>query len=144
MAQIAVAPYVFKDARISVAADNYEKHLSGVTLNPSADQNTVTWQGLTPATTFTDTTQPTVSWQVSFEYAQDWVTANSLSQYLLANSGLTKAIKIQPVAGVGAKTFSVNAVIVPGPVGGNVNEVQTSSVTLNVIGQPTTANDGVA
>lgn len=144
MAQIAVAPIVIKDARLIVGTDNYEKHVSLVRLVPNTAIPKQTWQGMTPATVVTDTGTPTTDWTVELEYAQDWETASSLSQYLLTNAGTSKTIKFQPLSGVGKKTFTVTATIVPGPMGGAVSEYATASVSLPVTGQPTTAADGVA
>ena len=144
MAQIAVAPFVLKDVRLKIATDNYEKHVSSVTITPSTSADKLTWQGLTPAASFSDAGTPETTWEVALEYAQDWETTNSLSQYLLDNAGQSKSIVFQPKAGTGKKTFTVQATIVPGPIGGAVNTVQTSQVTLPVTGVPTVASDGVA
>lgn len=144
MAQIAVAPFVLKDVRLKIATDNYEKHVSSVILTPSTTTDKLTWQGLTPTATFTDSGVPQTTWEAQLDYAQDWETTNSLSQYLLDNAGQTKTIVFQPKAGTGKKTFTVTATIVPGPIGGAVNTVQTSQVTLPITGAPTVATDGVA
>lgn len=144
MTTIAVAPFVLKDVRLTVDADNYESHCSSVTLTPSTDSKTVTWQGLTPAASFTDEANPVTSWSADLEYAQDWETADSLSQYLLDNAGLQKSIKFQPKAGLSGKTFTVTATIVPGPIGGPVGAYATAKVTMKCSGAPAVASDGVA
>lgn len=144
MTQIAVQPIVLKDVRFVVGTDNYEKHISSATLKPTPTQETKTWQGGTPSASFTDTGTPQVSWTLELEYAQDWDTTNSLSNYLLTNSGQQKNIKLQPKAGLSGVTFAVTATIVPGPIGGAINEWQTGSVSLAVTGQPTKATDGTA
>lgn len=144
MAQIAVVPIVLKDARLTVGTDNYEKHVNVARLVPNTSVEKKTWQGFTPATSFTDSGTPVTDWTLELEYAQDWETANSLSTYLLTNAGTTKTVKLQPQSGVGKKTFTVTVTIVPGPVGGPVNEYATASVSMPVTGQPTTAADGVA
>jgi hypothetical protein len=144
MAQINVVPIVLKDVRFRVDADNYEKHVSKVTLTPNTSTESKTWQGLTPTATFTDTSTPQTTWTAEIEYAQDWETVNSLSSYLLANAGVQKSIKLQPQAGAGKSTFTITATIVPGPIGGQVNEFATSTVSLPCTGQPVKAADGVA
>jgi hypothetical protein len=144
MAQIAVVPVVLKDYRFTVGADNYEKHINLMRLVPNTSQPKQTWQGGTPSTTFTDTGTPVTDWTLELNYAQDWETANSLSNYLMANAGTTKVAKLQPVSGVGKKTFTVTVTIVPGPIGGNINEYAAATVSMSVTGQPASAADGVA
>lgn len=112
MAQIAVAPFVLKDVVFTVGTDDYEKHVSSVRFVPN--MQTVTWQGLTPAASFTDTTAPT--WTCEVEYAQDWETTNSLSAYLMANAGAKKTVVFKPKGGVGAgkPIFTADLMIAPG------------------------------
>lgn len=136
MAQIAVAPYVKKDAVLTIGADTYEKHVSNVRLTPNTDL--VKWQGITPSASFADTTTP--AWTLELELAQDWTTTNALAAYLLANSGTQKTVVYGPQGStVGKPKFTFDVMITPGPIGGKVNEVQTSTVTLAVIGQPVKA-----
>ncbi len=138
MATIAVAPFVLKDVLFTVGADNYEQHVSSVKFEPQT--NVVTWQGLTPAANFSDTTAPT--WTCTLTYAQDWTTTNSLAQYLLANSGQQKTVVFKPQgATTGKPIFTATVIITPGPMGGDVNTVQVGQVTLGVVGTPAkTAN----
>lgn len=121
MAQIAVAPFVMRDCILTIGTDSYEKHISSVTFTPQP----VSWRGLSPAAVFTDTS----IWQAKIEYAQDWETTNSLSQYLLAEAGESKAAVFTPKA-AGAETFSTNLAIAPGPIGGTQGQVATATVTL--------------
>lgn len=144
MAQIAVAPIVLKDARLTVGTDNYEKHVKLARLTPNTTIDKKSWQGFTPTTVVTDAATPVTDWTLELEYAQDWETLNSLSNYLLTNAGSQKTVKLQPLSGVGKKTFTVTVTIVPGPIGGPVNEYAEASVSMPVTGQPTTAADGVA
>jgi hypothetical protein len=135
---------VLKDYRFVVGTDNYEKHCNVIRLVPSTTQPKQTWQGFTPATVVTDSGTPVTDWTLELEYAQDWETANSLSNYLLTNAGTQKVAKLQPLSGVGKKTFTVTVTIVPGPIGGTVSEYATASVSMAVTGQPTPAADGLA
>lgn len=130
MAQIAVVPIVIKDAIISIGADDYEKHVSSATFQPNVTQPRVQWQGMSPTATLNDVGSPVVEWTLVLEYAQDWETANSLANYLLTNAATSKVVKVQPQRGVGKKTFTATVTIVPGPVGGKVNEVPTGTVTM--------------
>lgn len=133
MVAIASAPFVLKDAVLTIDADSYEAHVSSVLFTPSS--STVTWQGITPSATFTDSTTPT--WTCTIAYAQDWTTPNSLSQYLMDNAGAKKTVVFKPLgATTGDPTFTVEVFIAPGPVGGPVNTVQTGSVTLGCNGAP--------
>lgn len=133
MPQIAVAPFVLKDAVMSIGTDSYEKHLSSVQFLP--DMQVVTWQGITPAAAFSDATSPV--WSCVLGFAQDWETTNSLSQYLLTNAGQQKSAVFQPKgAVVGSPKFTATIIIAPGPIGGDVNTVQVGTVTLGVVGAP--------
>lgn len=133
MAQIAVAPFVLKDVILTIGTDSYEMHCSTAAFNPSS--SVLTWQGLTPAAAFSDTTTP--SWTCTLNYAQDWETANSLAQYLLANQNTSKVAVFKPRgATTGKPIFTATILIAPGPIGGDVNTVQVGTVTLGVSGAP--------
>jgi hypothetical protein len=81
------------------------------------------------------------TWVLNIDYAQDHSTASSFSQYLQQNAGTVKTIKLAPKKGaVGSTpTFTVDALIVAGPIGGALDSVATGSVSLPVNGQPTRA-----
>lgn len=132
MASIAIDPVFMKDVVFTVDVDSYEKHVSSVTITPSV--SSVSWKGLNPDSTFTNASTPT--WTVDIEFAQDWTTTDSLSKYLFNNSGETKTITFQPTNGSGL-TFTVDAIIVPGSVGGAVDSYALTTVSLPVQGQPT-------
>ncbi|SMQ73471.1 IPT/TIG domain-containing protein [Agreia sp. VKM Ac-1783] len=130
MANIAVKPRVFKNYGLKIDADNYEAHVSAVSLDPAV--STQTWKGAAPGAVFTDMGDPV--WTAGLSYAQDWETPNSLSAYLLANVGKKKLIDFYPLAS-GPK-FTVTGLIVPGSVGGAIDAFGQSTVTLGVDGQP--------
>ena len=134
MTIIAALPFVLKDVDLKVGADNYEAHVSGVSFTPSS--SSVTWQGLTPTASFTDA--GTATWTATLNYAQDWETPNSLASYLLANAGTAKVVVFKPSKAIGAghPIFTATLNIVAGPIGGDVNTVQTASVTCGVVGVP--------
>lgn len=133
MAQVASAPFVLKDAVLSIGTDDYEKHVSGVVIQPA--MSVLTWNAITPSGAFSDATSPT--WSVTLNYAQDWTTANSLAQYLLTNAGQTKTAIFKPLgATTGDPTFTVTIIIAPGPIGGEANTVQVGTVTMGVVGEP--------
>ena len=133
MTAILAKPYVFKDGLVKIDADTFEHAVSGFSLVPT--QSTVTWQAIVPAGAFSDSTSP--SWTCTVNYAQDWDTDGSLSQYLMDNAGQTKTVEFTPAnAGAGSTTFTVDVIIAPGPIGGEVNTVQTGSVSMGVVGEP--------
>lgn len=133
MATIASSPFVLKDAVLTIDTDDYEAHVSSVAITPT--MSTVTWQGITPAATFSDTTAPT--WACALTYAQDWTTPTSLSQYLMDNAGTQKTLVFKPVGATsGDPIFTVDVMIAPGPIGGAVNTVQVGTVTLGCVGEP--------
>lgn len=133
MVAIAVAPFVLKDMIFQVGTDSYEQHVSSVAFTPETE--TVKWQGGTPAAAFTDTTNP--SWTCTIECAQDWVTPNSLVQYLLTNAGTAKIVIFKPQGTTtGKPIFTATLMIAPPPIGGAINAVQTASITMGVVGAP--------
>lgn len=133
MAIVATTPFVLVDAVMTVGTDDYQSAISQVLFEPAV--STVTWQGITPTASFTAPTTPT--WTCKLSYAQDWKTANSLAQYLLTNAGLSKVVVFKPQgATTGSPIFTATLIIVPGPIGGEVNTVQVGEVTCGVIGVP--------
>lgn len=126
MSTIEVKPLVLKDVLLKIAADNYEKHVSGVMWVPSASQ--ISWQGLTPSASFTDVA--TATYVLTLNYVQDWETTDSLSQYLYEHEGETVTMVFTPVKGTGKKTFTAEVTITPGQIGGEVNAYATTSVSL--------------
>lgn len=133
MAQINVAPVVFKNYGLKIATDNYEKHVNEVTL--TATTPTAVFKGATAGQVQTDA--GTTEWELTLGYAQDWATTNSLSLYLLNNNGAKKTIEFFPLAtGTGPK-FAGTVLVVPGNVGGKVDEMGMATVTLKFDNQPT-------
>lgn len=133
MAAVIAVPFVLKDATFQVGTDNYESNVSTVKFTPSV--TTVTWQPITPANPFQDSSAPV--WSCEISYAQDWKTANSLSQYLLTNQGTQKVVVFKP-QGVttGSPIWTATLIIVPGDIGGDVSTVQVGTVTCGVVGVP--------
>lgn len=131
MSQIDVKPIVLRDCTLKVDADNYEKHVSGVTIDPTT--GSVNWNGLTPDAAFAFPTATT--WAAKLDYAQDWETEDSLSMYLYENEGEQVDMTFEPKAG--GLGWKVTVFIAPGSIGGQVNAVATASVSLGVVGRPT-------
>lgn len=140
MAKINVKPFVLRDCTLNIkdgATDigDYEFHVSKVEIVPSASVQK--WKGLSPAAVFQDVAP--IDWTANADFAQDWETLNSLSQYLLANVGKKVTMKFTPKNGAGAKAITVTVTVLPGSIGGTVGAFATSSVSLPVDGQPALA-----
>lgn len=133
MPVIGIAPFVLKDCSFKVDADNYEKNVSQVEFQAST--STVEWKGLSPSAVFTDSGAPT--WTCVISYAQDWETADSLSQYLMDHAGEKVSAIFGPQGGASGDTvFTADIIIQPGPIGGTVDSVAVGTVTLGVDGAP--------
>jgi len=131
MSVIAVEPIVLTDVSLLIPTDDYAKNVSSVTLTPTSTN--VSWKGL-GKNTFTGAT--TATWVVTVEYAQDWETPNSLSQYLYEHEGEKVTMTFKPQSGSGP-SFTAEVTIVPGAIGGAVDTVAVGSVTLPCTAKPT-------
>lgn len=140
MAQIAAKPFILRDCVLNIkdgATDvgDYELQVSKVEITPNTAVQA--WKGLSPAAVYQDVAAP--EWTANIDYAQDWETANSFSQYFLANVGKKVDAKFTPKKGTGAKAITVKITVVPGGIGGTVGAFATGSVSLPVDGQPSLA-----
>lgn len=136
MAIVTPQPILMGNATVKIggsSGNNYEGAVSSVEFQPSA--GSVNFKGLAPTAVFTYATSPT--WALALTFAQDWDTTNSLSNYLFDNQGKTVQVDVYPVAGTGKKGFTAQVIIQPGSIGGAVDSVAVSTVTLGVIGAPT-------
>lgn len=131
MAIIAHAPLVLKDVILSIGTDDYRYAVDQVSFTPSA--STITWTGL-GLNTYTDIS--TATWALTLNYVQDWDTTNSLSRRLFEDEGETVAMTFKPRSGSGP-SFTANVIVTPGAIGGSVNAVASTSVTLPCTGKPT-------
>lgn len=131
MPKIANAAF-FPAGTISIGADEYTAAITGAVLTPT-----------TPTAAITDISGTTTHvagtpvWALQLNFSQDLATASSLSQYLIANAGTKKAVTYKPQAGATSKSFALNALILPAPIGGTGGAVASSQVTLPIDGQPT-------
>lgn len=137
MAKIAVKPFVLRDCTLNIkdgATDvgDFEAHVSKVEFTPNTSVQT--FKGLTPSAVYQDVAAP--EWTAGIDYAQDWDTANSFSQYALANVGKKVTMKFTPKVGTGAKSITATVTLLPGGIGGTAGAFATSSVSLPVDGQP--------
>lgn len=137
-----VKPFVLKDVdllialdptqtgTISTSATDFAGHVSTVHLSPSSSSQT--WSGLKPDSTFTEPGSET--WECELALAQDW-SDNSLASFLFDNAGKPAVIRLTPRSGI-APGFDVSVFLVSPEIGGDVDSVATSSVTLGVHGRP--------
>lgn len=131
MTLLTVQPFTLKDCLMTIATDDYARHLSSVQFVPTVKQpDDITWHGLTPDAEFTDTVpaDPT-TWVANLGYAQDWETPNSLSRYLLDHEGEEKVAVFEPKRGDGTR-FTATITIAPGPIGGDYRTVAVGTVSL--------------
>lgn len=134
MVNIAVAPIILNDTSLVIGADNYEAHVSTVKFEPAS--SIVKWKGLTPLATYNFSTM--ADWTGVLSFAQDWVTANALSAYLLANEGkaVTAVFKPKKPPTGTAPTWTATIICTPGTIGGDVDTVPVATVTVAVQGRP--------
>lgn len=123
MAIIAVEPFVLRDVDLLIGTDSYQAHVSQVEFIPTAAQ--ITWTGLANNT---HAATATATWAVTLAGAQDWDTANSLSQYLHANEGLKVPITFTPADGQGS--FTAEVTLSPASIGGTGQAFTVFTVTL--------------
>ena len=124
MATPVVKPFIMRDCLLQVEEDNYEAHVSQVEFSPSSQ--VVRWKGLTPTSVHAFGT--TAEWSCTLAYAQDWSTADSLSEYLHEHEGESVDVIFTPVNG--GRTISATLIVTPGSIGGQVDSVATATVTL--------------
>lgn len=130
MPEIVVSPFQLTDCTFQVAADNYEAHVSKVEFAPSS--TSAKFKGLKPSAVFTFAGSP--DWVCNLTFAQDWSTANSLSRYLFEHTGEAVEVTFEPKKGGTAITATI--IVQPGSIGGDVDAVATSTVSLGVQGKP--------
>ena len=130
MPTVDVTPIVLRDMVLSLDGNDYAAAASSITLTPNTPM--VTYKGLKGNVhTFPGTTE----WTVVVDFAQDHASAASLTMYLFDNAGQTVPAIIEPQTGEGER-WTLNVILTPGAVGGAVDSVASSQVTLGVDGQP--------
>lgn len=134
MSTITPKPLFLTNCTVQIGTDSFEQALSQVQLDPA--NSNVMFKGLTPTAVFNFSTPST--WTATLQFAQDWTTADSLSNYLLANEGEKVTMTFVPaVDDTASPTITATVFIVPGSIGGSQGAVATSSVKLPVDGKPT-------
>lgn len=124
MAQIAVTPILLTNVLLKLGStDTYEKHVSAVEFAPTS--SSVVWKGLGGNSV---TKASLASWVCNLSFAQDWATDDSLSRFLFEHEG-------EDIAAVfelenGEEGFTATLSITPGSIGGAVDTIAVSSVSL--------------
>ena len=129
---ITVSPIVLTNVLFQVDVDNYAAHVSKVEFVPTVP--TTSWKGLAPGSQFNASGNST--WVCNVDLAQDWTTPKSLARYLFAHEGEQKDVIFKPQNEDGAPAWAATVTIAPGNIGGTVDGVPVSSVTLQVKGKP--------
>jgi len=138
MADIAVQPIVLKDVDLTFGTDNFAAHVSSVVFTPTTP--TVTWQGLSPDASFSESGSE--QWSVAVEVAQDWESPTSLAVRLFNGAGTKESVTFAPKKGAGMPTFTALVTLAAPSIGGAVNAYATSTVTMGVDGRPVLDPDG--
>jgi hypothetical protein len=134
MVNIAPKVLILNDIVLTIGADNYEASVKKCRLVPTTP--VAKWKGMTPGSAVNVAGDP--EWVMELGFAQDHETANSMSQYLQANTGTEKTVIIKPKkpASGTAPLYTVKVLILPGPIGGDLDTVAEGDVSLPVNGQP--------
>lgn len=132
MTVIAVNPFQMRDCTLKLGDDQYEAHVSSAKFTPNTP--TAKWKGLTPTSVFTF--QGTSDWVCELTYAQDIKTADALALFLHEHEGESIPCEFIPKNGTGEGKVTATIIIAPGAIGGKVDDVAESTVTLGVSGKP--------
>lgn len=130
MSKPAVNPFTLDDCLLTLGADDYEAHVSGVEFVPTSQ--TLRWKGLSP--TSIHTRQTKAEWSARIAFAQDWENPASLSNYLLDHAGEEVPATFEPING--GQAFTATLVLAPPPIGGNRDAWAVGEATCGVIGKP--------
>lgn len=132
MAAVATVPLFMNNAtlKIDTAGDNYESAISSVKFTPSSSVQTFT--AISPGAVYTEAAPTT--WTLDLEFVQDWDTADSLANYLLANKGVSKPCVFEPIDG--GASVAATIILAPGAIGGAAGAFGTSTVSMGVLGDP--------
>lgn len=130
MAEITVNPRVLKSISVLIASTEYADAIASFQFVPA--QTVMTWKGGKPDATFTDVTDPT--WTCNIKLAQDWDTAGSLANYLIAHAGEQTPVTFIPTGGA---TVSGTLILAVPPIGGDINAWLEGTISCGVVGAPT-------
>jgi len=140
MAVIEVRPFIMRNAIITFGepGDDFAKAVSSAVLTPSTGSSE--FKGLKPSAVFTFP-QATL-YTLDLSYAQDWASEVSLSRYLWDHKGEQVPFTVNPddqagvTPAVGSTSWSGTVALTSGGIGGDVDSVAVTTVSLGVIGEP--------
>ena len=132
MADIAVQPIILQDVDLilGVGTDDYAAACSSAILTPNTP--IVSWKGLKRGTAFS--AAGTTTWTLDLTYAQDHAAAARLAGYLYAHRGevVPMSFKTDPTHA----TWNADVMVAAGAIGGAVDVVPESTVSLPVTSEP--------
>lgn len=129
MPEIDVNPFLMEDCVLNIAADDFAAACSSIAFTPASTAST--FKGLKRTAVFSF--QSAASWVLGIIFAQD-LTEGSLSRYLHAHEGETKAVEFIPLAG--GPSIVADVIISAAAFGGAQGAVPTSTVSFGVQGRP--------
>jgi hypothetical protein len=128
MALVPVQPFQLNDVTLTIGSDNYELSVNQVEVTRNV--SVVRWRGMSPASKFAFAGAEENT--LTLKFAQDFETANSLSNRLEENAGSVETFVFEPKKG--ARSVTVTALLVPGNIGGSLDAVAEATVSLPVVG----------
>ena len=135
MSKVPNAAYMGGAGKLTIGADEYTAAVTGFTLTPASDDASITDIG-GGVHQFTGVNV----WTAGIDYTQDWTTPNSFSQKLIEWHGQSKDAVYTPNAG--GVSWAVTLLCKAGAIGGKSTGIHEASVSLGVIGQPTSTPAG--
>lgn len=129
MTSIGLQAIQLQDATLIVEEDDYTASVNEVTIAPE-----VIWEWWERLSSPTVPVYLETRWTATIGYAQDLATPGSLTRYLLENAGAVRTLVFTPSAG--GSSVSVEAMLVPGPIGGPSGQILTGTVTLPLFDAP--------
>ena len=124
-------PLFLADCIVTLGANDYQAAVSSAAFTPAAPP-VATFKGLTPAAVYRRAGQ--AEWTMDLTYVQDPDSETSLSNYLHDNEGAVVPAVFEP--NNGESSWSADIVVVPGAIGGAVENWGTTTVSLPVDGRP--------
>ncbi len=138
MPVIEVRPFIMRNAIVSFGGDDFAKAVSTAKIVPSTGSSE--FKGLKPSAVYTFPQATLYTLELSF--AQDWAKETSLSRYLFDHKGEQIAFELNPddtagmTPGVGSTSWAGTVALTSGDIGGDVDSVAVSTVTLGIVGEP--------
>lgn len=129
MATITGTPFFIKDAVLTLGSDDYTFMVKKAELIPTTNKgrHKNIGGGSVPVIGSAD-------WVLSLDFAQDYVTAASLSNYAFDNHGKPVAFTLKPQTNAAVKGFSGTVAIEATNIGGTGQAEAVSSVNWDCVG----------